>query len=161
MAVVIQRVELSGDYVVWLKTPFNEGRGKLLSLSAGGGYIATDLSLLPRAQFRLKIILPGTKRFFEVEAFVNWENQGERQRGPLPPGYGVRFTELDSTAVEAIRGILESAVAPSIEIGPVRTDIGSPESTAVFVPSKLSSAPSRDSRKKPSKTAGTCPTCGK
>lgn len=161
LAVVIQRVELSGDYVVWLKTPFNEGRGKLLSLSAGGGYVATDLSLLPRAQLRLKIILPGTKRFFEVEAFVNWENRGDKQRGPLPPGYGVRFTELDSTAVEEIRGILESAVAPSIEIGPVRSDIGSPESTAVFVPSRLLSASSEDGQKDPSKRDGTCPTCGK
>jgi uncharacterized protein (TIGR02266 family) len=160
MAVVIQRVELSGDYVVWLKTAINEGRGKLLSLSAGGGYVATDLALLPGAQFRLKIILPGTKRFFEVEALVNWENRGEKQRGPLPPGYGVRFTELDSTAVEAIREILESAVAPSIEVGPVRSELGSPESTAAFVPRGLSSASPGEGRGDASGTDATCPTCG-
>jgi uncharacterized protein (TIGR02266 family) len=150
MAVVIQRVDLSGDYVVWLKTALNEGRGTLLSLSAGGGYVATDLPLLPHAQVRLKIILPGTKRFFEVEAFVNWENRGERQRGPLPPGYGVRFTELDSNAVESIREILDSAVAPAIEIGPVRTDsteIRSPETTLAHASGTA--------------TAGICPTCGK
>jgi hypothetical protein len=156
MAVVIQRVDLSGDYVVWLRTALNEGRGKLLSLSAGGGYIATDLALLPQAQVRLKIILPGTKTLFEVDAVVNWENRGQRAKASLPPGYGIRFTELDSTAVEAIREILESAVAPAIEIGPVRTDIGSPESTAVYVSHRL--APDAQSRNAP---AESCPVCGK
>lgn len=161
MAVVIQRVDLSGDYVVWLKTALNEGRGKLLSLSAGGAYVTTSLPLLPGAQIRLKVILPGTERFFEVEAMVNWENLGKKPRSALPPGYGVRFTELDSKAVESIREILESAVIPQITIGPVRRDLGSPESTAVFVPNRLPAASSDARKDPPSGKGGVCPVCGK
>lgn len=114
MAVVIQRVDLSDDYRVWLKAALNGGRGTLLSLSPGGAYIASEMAILPQAQLRVKIFFPDKKRSFEVGAIVNWDNRGENRKGPFPEGYGIRFTEVDSQAVEAIRDILKSAVVPKV-----------------------------------------------
>lgn len=114
MAVVIQRVDLSDDYRVWMKAALNAGKGTLLSLSPGGAYIATDMALLPQAQLRVKILFPDKKRSFEVGAIVNWNNRGESRKGPFPEGYGIRFTDLDSQAVEAIRDILKSATVPKV-----------------------------------------------
>lgn len=114
MAVVIQRVDLSDDYRVWMKAALNEGKGKLLSLSPGGAYIGTRMALLPQAQLRMKILFPDKKRSFEVGAIVNWHNRGENRKGPFPEGYGVRFTDVDSMAVEAIRDILKSATVPQM-----------------------------------------------
>ncbi len=158
MAVVIKRVDLSDDFAVLIKTTLNQGRGKLLSLSAGGAYVATSMSLLPQAQVRLKIVLRETKRTFEVAAMVNWENQGANSRSALPPGYGVRFTDLDSAGVEGIRAILKSAVVPSIPERPAKKDpavtwakSASPSETAEFVVETL---PKEESSK-------ICPTCGK
>ncbi|HSF16658.1 MAG TPA: PilZ domain-containing protein [Vicinamibacteria bacterium] len=156
MASVIQRVDLSDDYLVWLKTSFNEGTGKLLSLSPGGAYVATSMSLLPQAQVRLRILPPKEPYSFELEAVVNWENQGNQRRGPFPPGYGVRFTELGSSAVEAIREVLRSAIVPNIAAGTVDSShwetmaAMDPSQTARFVVAKQKDAP-----------RGSCPTCGK
>ena len=158
MAVVIKRVDLSDDFAVLIKTTLNQGRGKLLSLSAGGAYVATSMSLLPRAQVRLKIVVRGAKRTFEVAAMVNWENQGANSRSALPPGYGVRFTDLDSVGVEAIRAILKSAVVPSIPERPAKNDpavtlapSASPNKTVGFV----------DETSPQEKSSKICPVCGK
>ena len=128
--------------------------------------VATAMTLLPQAQVRLKIVPPGAKSGFVVVGVVYWEKRGEDWQGPFPAGYGVRFTELDSDAVEAIRGILESAVVPPID--PPSHDTKSESSglldgdTTATVPFDVHPIPKeRGPRKGKEEGPRPCPTCGK
>lgn len=111
MPVYISRVDLSGDHAVTIKTAFHRGRGKLLSLSDRGVYIATDMRILPQATVRLQFELPDT---VEAEAVVTWENQGDPPLDDLPPGYGMHLTRVPPETVHAIRAIMKSAVVPPL-----------------------------------------------
>lgn len=111
MPVYISRVDLSGEYAVTIKTAFHRGRGKLLSLSNRGVYIATDMRILPQATVRLQFELPD---IVEAEAVVTWENQGDPPLDDLPPGYGMHLTKVPPETVHAIRAIMKSAIVPPL-----------------------------------------------
>ena len=48
MAVLVSRVDLSGEHAVIIKTAFHRGQGTVLSLSHRGVYIATNMRILPQ-----------------------------------------------------------------------------------------------------------------
>lgn len=109
MPVYISRVDLSGEYLVTIRSALNRGRGYLLSLSEHGVYIATGMSILPQASVRLRLEFPQTA--VEAEAVVTWENQKQPEEG-LPPGYGMRLTRVPPETTRAIREIMTHAVVP-------------------------------------------------
>ena len=96
-----------------IKSAIHTGKGKMLTLSARGAYIATKMSLLPQAHVHLQLLLPETKETVDLDAVVNWENHGSQRKGGFPPGYGFRFTHVPSDAAETIRDILQSALPPA------------------------------------------------
>lgn len=107
--VYISRVDLVGDYPVTIKTAFHRGRGRLLSLSERGVYIATVMRILPQATVRLQFELPD---MVEAEAVMTWENQGDPPMDDLPPGYGMHLTKVPAETLRAIRTIMKTAIVP-------------------------------------------------
>jgi hypothetical protein len=102
-----RRVDLEGGLPVRLKTFLTVGKGRLMNLSASGGYVATAMILLPQAQIRLQIILRDEKRWVDADAIVAWENRGTvGRRDGLPPGYGLRFLELSGETKRAVEKLL-------------------------------------------------------
>ena len=112
MAVFISRVDLSGELSVIIKSVFHQGRGTVLALSHHGVYIATGMIILPRATVRILFLLGDPEEPVEAEAVVKWENQGSKPMGALPPGYGMRLTNVPPETGLAIREIMESAILP-------------------------------------------------
>ncbi len=126
MPVYISRVDLAGDYPVAIKTAFHRGRGRLLSLSERGVYIATDMRILPQATVRLQFELPDT---VEAEAVMTWENQGNQPMDDLPPGYGMHLTKVPAETVRAIRTIMKTAV-----VAPAPNSLADGESSFTIAP---------------------------
>lgn len=102
-----RRVDFIEGYHVRLRAALNRGEGKLMTLSQGGAYVATPLSLLPQAQLSVAIEIPELSRFVEVEAVVAWENRGPRRpAASQPDGYGLRFIRVPTISAEAIQWLL-------------------------------------------------------
>jgi hypothetical protein len=102
-----RRVDFPEGYHVRLRAALNRGEGKLMTLSQGGAFIATPLSLLPHAQLSLAIDIPELSRIVEVEAVVAWENRGPRRPSfAQPDGYGLRFIRVPTVSAEAIQWLL-------------------------------------------------------
>jgi len=109
-----RRVDFIEGYHVRLRTALNRGEGKLVTLSQGGGYVATPLSLLPQAQLSVAIDIPELSRVVEVEAVVAWENRGPRRPSSAQPdGYGLRFIRVPTVSAEAIQWLLRREERPS------------------------------------------------
>jgi hypothetical protein len=64
--------------------------------------------LLPQAQVRLEIALPGEERSILTDAVVAWENRGKVRRGGLPPGYGLRFIHVPEETTTTIEQLLNA-----------------------------------------------------
>jgi hypothetical protein len=78
-----------------------------MTLSQGGAFIATPLSLLPQAQLSVAIEIPELSRIVEVEAIVAWDNRGPRRPAMAQPdGYGLRFIRVPTVSAEAIQWLL-------------------------------------------------------
>lgn len=135
MPVYISRVDLAGDYPVTIKTAFHRGRGRLLSLSENGAYIATEMRILPQATVRLQFELPD---IVEAEALVTWENRGDPTVDDLPPGYGMHLTKVPPETLRAIRTLMKSATVP-----PSPNSLSEPESSFTMAPSSHSRPKSR------------------
>ena len=102
-----RRVDFIEGYHVRLRAALNRGEGKLVTLSQGGAYVATPLSLLPQAQLSVAIDIPELSRVVEVEAVVAWENRGpQRPSSTQPDGYGLRFIRVPTVSAEAIQWLL-------------------------------------------------------
>jgi hypothetical protein len=102
-----RRVDFPEGYHVRLRAALNRGEGKLMTLSQGGAFVATPLSLLPQAQLSVAIDIPELSRIVEVEAVVAWENRGPRRpSSSQPDGYGLRFIRVPTISAEAIQWLL-------------------------------------------------------
>ncbi len=102
-----RRVDFTEGYHVRLRAALNRGDGRLMTLSQGGAYVATPVTLLPQAQLSLAIEIPELARTVEVEAVVAWENRGpQRPSTSQPDGYGIRFIRVPSASAEAIYWLL-------------------------------------------------------
>jgi hypothetical protein len=102
-----RRIDFIEGYHVRLRTALNRGEGKLMTLSQGGAYVATPLSLLPQAHLSVAIEIPELSRTVEVEAIVAWENRGPRRPSSAHPnGYGLRFLRVPTVSAEAIQWLL-------------------------------------------------------
>jgi hypothetical protein len=102
-----RRVDFSEGYHVRLRAALTRGEGTLMTLSQGGAFIATPLSLLPQAQLSVAIEIPELSRIVEVEAIVAWENRGPRRPAMAQPdGYGLRFIRVSTVSAEAIQWLL-------------------------------------------------------
>ena len=109
-----RRVDFIEGYHVRLRAALNRGEGKLVTLSQGGAYVATQLSLLPQAQLWVAIDIPELSRIVEVEAIVAWENRGPRRPSSAQPdGYGLRFIRVPTVSAEAIQWLLRREERPS------------------------------------------------
>jgi hypothetical protein len=102
-----RRIDFIEGYHVRLRTALNRGEGKLMTLSQGGAYVATPLSLLPQAHLSVAIEIPELSRTVEVEAIVAWENRGPRRPSSAhSDGYGLRFLRVPTVSAEAIQWLL-------------------------------------------------------
>jgi len=102
-----RRVDFIEGYHVRLRAALNRGEGRLMTLSQGGAYVATELSLLPQAQLSVAVEIPELTRIVEVEAVVAWENRGPRRPSTAQPdGYGLRFIRVPTVSAEAIQWLL-------------------------------------------------------
>jgi hypothetical protein len=102
-----RRVDFTEGYHVRLQAALNRGEGRLMTLSQGGAYVATPVSLLPQAQLSVTIDIPELARSVEVEAIVAWENRGpKRPSSSHPDGYGLRFIRVPTASAEAIQWLL-------------------------------------------------------
>jgi hypothetical protein len=102
-----RRIDFIEGYHVRIRAALNGGEGKLMTLSQGGAYVATPLSLLPQAQLSVAIDIPELSRIVEVEAVVAWENRGPRRPSTAQPdGYGLRFIRVPTVSAEAIQWLL-------------------------------------------------------
>jgi hypothetical protein len=102
-----RRVDFTEGYHVHLRAALSRGEGRLMTLSQGGAYVATPVSLLPQAQLSVAIEIPELSRTVEVEAVVAWENRGPRRPSfAHPDGYGIRFIRVPSASAEAIYWLL-------------------------------------------------------
>lgn len=102
-----RRVDFTEGYHVRLQAALNRGEGRLMTLSQGGAYVATPVSLLPQAQLSVTIDIPELARSVEVEAIVAWENRGPRRPSSShPDGYGLRFIRVPTASAEAIQWLL-------------------------------------------------------
>lgn len=102
-----RRIDFIEGYHVRLRTALNRGEGTLMTLSQGGAYVATPLSLLPQAHLSVAIEIPELSRTVEVEAIVAWENRGPRRPSSAHPnGYGLRFLRVPTVSAEAIQWLL-------------------------------------------------------
>jgi hypothetical protein len=102
-----RRVDFTEGYHVRLQAALNRGEGRLVTLSQGGAYVATPVSLLPQAQLSVAIDIPELERTVEVEAVVAWENRGpKRPSSSHPDGYGLRFIRVPTASAEAIQWLL-------------------------------------------------------
>jgi hypothetical protein len=102
-----RRVDFTEGYHVRLRAALNRGEGRLMTLSEGGAYVATPVTLLPQAQLSVTIDIPELEQTVEVEAIVAWENRGSPRRSTQPEGYGLRFIRIPSASEEAIRWLLK------------------------------------------------------
>jgi Tfp pilus assembly protein PilZ len=79
------------------------------NLSVGGLFAATEKPPLVGQVVRLELVL-GEKKHYEVMARVTWINDGSSSRAPaLPPGFGVRITQIGLPAKLAIVDTLKRA----------------------------------------------------
>jgi hypothetical protein len=102
-----RRIDFIEGYHVRLRAALNRGEGQLVTLSQGGAYVATPLSLLPQAHLSVAIEIPELSRIVEVEAVVAWENRGPRRPAAAQPdGYGLRFIRVPAVSAEAIQWLL-------------------------------------------------------
>lgn len=102
-----RRVDFTEGYHVRLRAALNRGEGLLMTLSEGGAYVATPVTLLPQAQLSIAIDIPELSRTVEVEAVVAWENRGpKRPSTSQPDGYGIRFIRVPYASAEAIYWLL-------------------------------------------------------
>lgn len=115
-----RRVDFKNGIPVGVRSFLLKGKGRVLNLSMTGAYMATAMYLLPHARVRLSIVLKDEKRWVEADAVVVWENRGTiGRRDGLPPGYGVRFVDLDNETLRTIEKLLQGdpvAVARVSEI---------------------------------------------
>jgi hypothetical protein len=119
-----RRVDFTEGYHVRLRAALNRGEGRLMTLSAGGAYVATPVNLLPQAQLSVAIDIPELEQTVEVEAIVAWENRGTVRRSAQPEGYGLRFIRVPSASEEAIQWLLKRD--EGAELDPARTRALSP-----------------------------------
>lgn len=78
-------------------------------LSRGGVFIETDNPLPAGSRFLMHFDVPGKEpRSIEAEAEVAWVMRVEDSSADLPPGMGVRFTDLRDEDGEAIDAYLRS-----------------------------------------------------
>jgi hypothetical protein len=121
-----RRVDFKNGIPVGVRSFLVSGKGRVLNLSLTGAYVATPMYLLPQARVRLSTVLKEEKRWVEADAVVVWENRGTvGRRDGLPPGYGLRFVDLDketlSTFDKLLRGDrVEVAAAPPPPLPEVR-----------------------------------------
>jgi len=121
-----RRIDFLEGYHVRLRAALNRGEGRLMTLSQGGAYVATPLSLLPQAQLSVAIDIPELSRIVEVEAVVAWENRGPRRPSSAhPDGYGLRFIRVPTVSAEAIQWLLHRE-EPGSRDNPASTQALSP-----------------------------------
>jgi PilZ domain len=131
-----RRVDFIEGYHVRLRAALNRGEGRLMTLSQGGAYVATPVTLLPQAQLSVAIEIPELARTVEVEAVVAWENRGpKRPSTNQPDGYGIRFIRVPYASAEAIYWLLRR------EEGPARSH--DPEKTQALTPWEIQEAMER------------------
>jgi hypothetical protein len=113
-----RRVDFKNGIPVGVRSFLVSGKGRVLNLSLTGAYVATPMYLLPQARVRLSIVLKDERRWVEADAVVVWENRGTvGRRDGLPPGYGMRFVDLDKETLRTLQNLLrgdrvEVAAAP-------------------------------------------------
>jgi PilZ domain len=133
-----RRVDFTEGYPVRLRAALNRGEGRLMTLSQGGAYVATPVTLLPQAQLSVAIDIPELSRTVEVEAVVAWENRGpKRPSTSQPDGYGIRFIRVPYASAEAIYWLLRK------EEGHMSHD---PEKTRALTPWEIQEAMERAQR---------------
>lgn len=114
-----RRVDLADGLPVRLQSFLTTGKGRLMNLSASGGYVATPMILLPQAQVRLQIVIREERRWVDADAVVAWENRGTvGRRDGLPPGYGLRFLELSSETQRIVEKLLKGGGQATAEPTP-------------------------------------------
>ncbi len=108
-----RRVDFKEGIPVSVRSFLVSGKGRLLNLSMTGAYMATPMYLLPQARVRLSIVLREEKRWVEADAVVVWENRGTvGRRDGLPPGYGLRFVDLEKETKQTIATLLRGDRVP-------------------------------------------------
>jgi hypothetical protein len=127
---VPKRIELTGSYIVQIRAVYNSGEGILRNLSSTGAYVETAMYLLPQAQVRLEITLPGDDRSILTDAVVAWENRGTMRRGGLSPGYGLRFIYVPEETTTAIQRLMSTT-------GPSEETTGSEDTLKLELPSHV------------------------
>ena len=103
-----RRVDFKNGIPVGVRSFLVSGKGRVLNLSLTGAYVATPMYLLPQARVRLSIVLKDERRWVEADAVVVWENRGTvGRRDGLPPGYGLRFVDLDKETLRTLKNLLQ------------------------------------------------------
>jgi uncharacterized protein (TIGR02266 family) len=83
-----------------------EQRGVTLTISAGGMFVVTQEPPQVGAPLKLAFELPGVERTFEPEAEVIW-NTAAMKRGAITPGFGLRYTNIDTETFQFIDDYVE------------------------------------------------------
>ncbi len=142
-----RRVDFKGGIPVGVRSFLVSGKGRVLNLSLTGAYVATPMYLLPQAQVRLSIVLREEKRWVEADAVVVWENRGTvGRREGLPPGYGLRFLDLEKETRRTIQRLLRGdrvsvASVPAIKFPEPADLVEEPVPEPMPIPASL---PTRD-----------------
>jgi uncharacterized protein (TIGR02266 family) len=95
----------SVDLDVSLGSDHNFYSGFAENLSAGGIFVATHLLKPVGSQIEVTIHLPDGPAPIQGTGEVRWIRE-YNERSDVPPGMGIRFTELDGSAKSAIEGFL-------------------------------------------------------
>lgn len=93
----LPRVSVSTPVTIYLSK--NESEGKALNVSRGGMFVATDLPLPTRSEWRVRFHLPETETQLTPTAMVVWRAPED---SPTGPGLGMRFVELDGPTARTL-----------------------------------------------------------
>lgn len=95
---------------VFFSTVSGSDYGHTVDISIGGVFIESRCPVKTGDHLKLSFALPGTNSgLIEVEGQVAWINPVEKPvRSSYPPGFGVRFEQVDPTALAAIQNYVES-----------------------------------------------------
>jgi hypothetical protein len=94
-------------------------RGVICNISVVGLYVAVDPIPLYKQIVTVAMRLPGVDVAIETPAEVAWINPDEpTEVGALPPGCGLRFTNLDADIAQAISALVEDFLSIPRELPP-------------------------------------------
>jgi len=89
-----------------LKVRFGEGTGELQNLSEGGLFIECERPLAVGTPLALELEPGAGQPPIELSATVMWSRDLANQEGP--PGFGVRFEDLEADEFEVLMLLIES-----------------------------------------------------